>query len=122
MPDGGIGALRNSGSSVSVHPLKLTTYPPNGTFFCVFGFPGFPFAFASPFVVSGGRTLSVAVGSSGRLRGCRPWRRSRSRTSLPPGNADQRTARFRRASADFWPAARAAARFSGDVTTPRADV
>jgi hypothetical protein len=33
MPDGGIGALPNTDSSVSEHPLKLTAYPPNGTFF-----------------------------------------------------------------------------------------
>ena len=46
------------------------------------------------------------------------WR-SPPRTSPPPGNADQRAVRFRRDSADFWPAARAAARFSGDVTRHR---
>jgi len=34
-------------------------------------------------------------------------------------NQDQRVARLRRDSADFWPAARAAARFSGDVTRHR---
>jgi len=39
MPDGGIGALPNSDSSVSVHPLKLMAYPPNGTLFSVLGFP-----------------------------------------------------------------------------------
>jgi len=46
------------------------------------------------------------------------WR-SRERTSSPPGNAHQRADPFRRDSADFWPAARAAARFSGDVTRHR---
>jgi hypothetical protein len=41
------GALPNSDSSVSVHPLKLTTYPPNGTLFGgTFGFP-----FASAFAI-----------------------------------------------------------------------
>ena len=39
MPDGGIGALPNSDSRVSVHPLKLTTYPPNGPFSGNLGFP-----------------------------------------------------------------------------------
>jgi hypothetical protein len=33
MLDGGIGPLPNTDSSVSMHPLKLTAYPPNGTFF-----------------------------------------------------------------------------------------
>ena len=33
MADGGIGALPNSDSSVSVRPLKQTAYPPNGTLF-----------------------------------------------------------------------------------------
>ena len=45
MPDGGIGALPNSDSSVSVHPLKQTAYPPNGTLFGAFGLP-FVLAFA----------------------------------------------------------------------------
>ena len=44
MPDGGMGALPNSDSSVSVHPLKLTAYPPNGSLFG--GTFGFPFALA----------------------------------------------------------------------------
>jgi hypothetical protein len=35
-------------------------------------------------------------------------------------NQNQRAARLRRDSADFWPATRAAARFSGDVTPHRA--
>jgi hypothetical protein len=49
MADGGIGALPNSDSSVSAHPLKLTAYPPNGTLFCVFGFPfALAFAIVSP--------------------------------------------------------------------------
>jgi hypothetical protein len=42
--DGGIGALPNSDSNVSVHPLKLTTYPPNGSLFG--GSFDFPFALA----------------------------------------------------------------------------
>jgi hypothetical protein len=29
VPDGGIGTLPNGDSSVSVHPLKLTAYPPS---------------------------------------------------------------------------------------------
>jgi len=41
------------------------------------------------------------------------------RPAAPPGNADQRAACFRRTSADFRPAARAAARFAGDVTRHR---
>jgi hypothetical protein len=54
MADGGIGALPNSDSSVSVQPLKQTWYPPNGTFFG--GLPlRFPLAFAiiSTFPLSG---------------------------------------------------------------------
>ena len=44
IPDGGIGTLPNSDFRVSVHPLKLTTYPPTGT---LFGGPfGFPFVLA----------------------------------------------------------------------------
>jgi len=46
------------------------------------------------------------------------WRSS-PRTAPPPGNADQRAACLRRDSADFWAAARAAARFFGDVTRHR---
>ena len=45
IPDGGIGALPNSDSNVSVHPLKQIAYPPNGSLFWVFGFP-FALAFA----------------------------------------------------------------------------
>jgi hypothetical protein len=45
MLDGGIAALPNSDSSVSVHPLKQTAYPPNGTLFGGTFFP-FPLAFA----------------------------------------------------------------------------
>src|SRR6266851_3486145 len=49
MSDGGIGALPNSDSSVSVHPLKLTAYPPNGSLFWLFGFPfALPFAIVFP--------------------------------------------------------------------------
>jgi hypothetical protein len=47
MPDGGIGALPNSDSNVSVRPLKQTAYPPNGTFFFGFRFV-LAFAIASP--------------------------------------------------------------------------
>lgn len=46
-----------------------------------------------------------------RSRRSRPWRRgrrSRPRESWPPANGDQRAARFRRDSADLFPAARAA--------------
>jgi hypothetical protein len=45
MADGGSGALPNSASSVSVHPLKHTAYPPNGARFGAFGLP-FALAFA----------------------------------------------------------------------------
>jgi len=38
MPDGGMGPLPNSDSSVSAHPLKQTWYPPNGTFIVAFRF------------------------------------------------------------------------------------
>ena len=50
IPDGGIGTLPNSDFSASVHPLKLTTYPPNGTLFGgTFGFPCvLAFAIVSP--------------------------------------------------------------------------
>src|SRR5262245_10711582 len=47
MLDGGMGALPNSASSVSVHPLKQTWYPPNGTFFA-----GLPFPFALAFAIA----------------------------------------------------------------------
>jgi len=49
MPDGGMGALPNSDSSVSVHPLKLTAYPPNGT---SFGASAFPFSLVFAIVSS----------------------------------------------------------------------
>jgi hypothetical protein len=55
IPDGGIGALPNTDSSVSVHPLKLTAYPPNGTFFGGLDFPfALVFAIVSSFAVNGG--------------------------------------------------------------------
>jgi hypothetical protein len=41
MLDGGIGPLPNTDSSESMHPLKLTAYPPNGTLFV-----GLPFLLA----------------------------------------------------------------------------
>jgi hypothetical protein len=120
MPDGGIGALPNSDSSVSVHPLKHTSYPPNGTLFGAFAFRfALVFAIVSYLPVSGGLTVPVAVRSLRAQQGRRRGWRSLRRRSRPPENQDQRPARFRRDSADFLPAARAAARFSAEVTRHR---
>jgi hypothetical protein len=63
MSDGGIGALPNSTSSVSVHPLKQTAYPPNGTLFCAFGLP---FALV----------LAIVAPSSSVVRACRVFPRA----------------------------------------------
>src|SRR5262245_37021880 len=120
MPDGGMGTLPKTDSSVSVHPSKQTWYPPNGTFFGGRPFP-FILVFAIVFVssVSGGTTMSVAVRSFGAAQGHRAGWRSFPNTCRPPGNTDQRAARRRRDSADFLPAALAAARLSGEITRQR---
>src|SRR5262245_7875865 len=119
MPEGGVGALPNTDSSVSERPLKLIAYPPNGT---LFGDLALPLALAFAIALSSSGSwwkVSVALCSlrAGPQRWS--WRRPFPWTFLPPGNTDQPAARFRRASADFRPAARAAARFSGEVTRHR---
>src|SRR5215470_15104817 len=79
IPDGGMGAPPNTDSSVSEHPLKLTAYPPNGTFFTGLVLPfGLAFAIVSSLRVSGGMILLV------RLRSLRTPRRLRARAATVP--------------------------------------
>jgi hypothetical protein len=114
------GRCRTATPACPRTPLKQTLYPPNGTFF---GGLAFPFALAFAIVSSlpsvVGIIVSVAVRSFRAPSIVPEWRRPPARTEQPPGNQDQRAARFRRDSADFLPAARAAARFSADVTPHR---